>query len=559
MLSDTYVAQRTLPVRLRPPDHGAHSYVLAEDRRLPLAQARRAFHRVGRPGLCPGGPRLRRSASTGDPASIKKVTARELVLTYPDGCEHGIELALHRPRTRSACAGRGARTGLAAHVQRRHLAARGCRPIVNAGLPVVSAAHRPGALRPTPPQARSAASCASSSTSPSGGSRAMHSRLADRRTRRCSSNYWRPQWLRWHVGYETLAPAERRAGNGYRGLSVLTSAAALVALSTPTIVGSGGQAPGDSGRSTCKSGRREPLAVARPRACSATLLRRARPAAPGCDRQPPQLPRHPRRVRPGPPLQGALRRGACGSRSAPPCSRAATFSSRTAPRSRPSTRPRPRISTSSRPTSREIAEERAREAAAERRVGARPGRRGRRRRSSTRAPRATSSTRPTRSTSSSTPTQFSFGYALSGPSIGFSPGAMAHAASGQGYEDVFRLQKFEYEAKVSARPRARYVSSSSPARSPRSRQLIADQDSSTRAIPRALRGRPAALPLGARDERKSLVPASGHLPRAARERHYSRPLAGPGSPSALSSSRSTIALTWYGSTTTLCRSAPSVS
>ena len=44
--------------------------------------------------------------------------------------------------------------------------------------------------------------------------------------------------------------------------------------------------------------------------------------------------------------------------------------------------------------------------------------------------------------------QFSFGLSLSGPSVGYSWGGLASTMAGQGYEDVFRLQKFEYEAKV---------------------------------------------------------------------------------------------------------------
>ena len=81
---------------------------------------------------------------------------------------------------------------------------------------------------------------------------------------------WRPDWLRWHVGCETLVPAARRAGNGLRGMRANIQYG-VVALGAPTFVGSGAQRKGLWANDIPLSAKPR-AAVARPDACAARLL-----------------------------------------------------------------------------------------------------------------------------------------------------------------------------------------------------------------------------------------------------------------------------------------------
>ena len=217
MLADTYVAQRTYPFAY---EHltRAFTYVLAEDSDYLWLKLAELFIAWGDSLYAQAG----RDYADRLPAirMYQKVTAPELVLTYPDGCEHGVDsLWIDIGPVSAADADRipaWMRTFSAG------LWRAGSPPIVYQGLHVRSAAIVP-ATSPSAAPGVSGGFLRIELDVPSSGSRATGCGWRSRTRRR--SRAVGPAWLRWHVGYETLAPAARRAGN-HLGASARTSGTA---------------------------------------------------------------------------------------------------------------------------------------------------------------------------------------------------------------------------------------------------------------------------------------------------------------------------------------------
>ena len=210
MLADSYVAQRTYPFAY---EHltRAFTYVLAEDSDYLWLKLAELFIAWGDSLYAQAG----RDYADRLPAirMYQKVTAPELVLTYPDGCEDGVDsLWIDIGPVSAADADRHPR--LDAHVQRGPVGAglrRSC-----------TRACTCAARRSSRPRRRARA------PGVSGGFVRIELDVSERRLTRdglrlaiantaTQIGRWAPEWLRLHVGYETLAPAARRAGNNLRG------------------------------------------------------------------------------------------------------------------------------------------------------------------------------------------------------------------------------------------------------------------------------------------------------------------------------------------------------
>lgn len=437
MLADSYVAQRTYPFAY---EHltRAFAYVLAEDSDYLWLKLAELFIAWGDSLYAQAG----RDYADRLPAirMYQKVTAPELVLTYPDGCEDGIDsLWIDVGPVSAADADRipaWMRTFSAG------LWRAGTPPIVYQGLHVRSAAIVP-------------ATSPSAAPGVSGGFVRIELDVSERRLTRdglrlaiantaTQIGRWTPEWLRWHVGYETLAPAARRAGNDLRGEGA-NIRNGVVALASPVTTGSGAERRGLWALDLQVGGKGR-SAVPRPGACSATLLREH--AQLRMDAISSHLnflgihdeyvPAHRFKAL----FDAALR---LAERATVLESRYLQFKDRAEVEALNQAEAAHLIELAT--TSREIAEERAREAElnadlARGQVGA--------------AGSAVVDARAAADLFQQTykigiqqfADQFSFGLSLSGPSVGYSWGGLASTMAGQGYEDVFRLQKFEYEAKV---------------------------------------------------------------------------------------------------------------
>lgn len=437
MLSDTFAAQRTFTSAY---EHltRAYQYVLSEDRDYLWLKLAELFITWGDSLYAQAG----RDYAKRLPAirMYQKVTGKDLVLTYPDGCEH--EIASLWVDLGPVSAADARRLAAWARTLTVGLWRPGNPPMVHTGLAVRGAAIVPAASPGGSPGAAGGFLRVELDVS--------EQRLTRDRLRLALANTaaelgrWRPRWMRWHVGYEPLVRAERRAGNGYRG-SRNNVRKGLVALAQPTYFGAGADRKGLWAHDL-QVGNTPRTALIRPSACSAMLL--TEHAQLRLDAIANHLnflgihdeyvPAHRFKALFDAALRLAERATVLESRYLQFKDRAEVETLNQAEAAHLS-----ELATASR----EIAEERAAEAVlnvrlARGQVGA--------------AGAALMDARAASDLFGQTykigiqqfADQFSFGLSLSGPSIGFSWGGLASTMAGQGYEDVFRLQKFEYEARV---------------------------------------------------------------------------------------------------------------
>jgi hypothetical protein len=441
MLSDTYIAQRTFPQAYQ---HLIQAYadLPPEDADYLWLKLAALFQEWGDSLFAQAGrDYAQRLAAV---RMYQKVASPSLALAYDDGCEHEVSsLWIDLGPVTAADVSRidAWAKSMSVGLWRPGI---GTPPIVHSGLPIRSVAIVPATPTRSPPAAREGFLRIELDVSEQLLTREGIRLAVTNRAARAAQ--WRPKWLRWHVGYQVLLPVEHRSANAYRGFD-RNIRSGLVAVGEPSVAGTGPERMAIWAHDLQVGGSWQTRAeVERPSTCAATLLfEQARLRLDSIRNHLNYLGIHDEYVpahRFKALYDNALR---LAERATVLESRYIQFKDRAETETLNQADAAHLIELAA--ASRETAQERLRDAELGRSMADSQVSAGRT--VLTDAQSASGLFAQTYRTGiQQFADQFTFGLSLGGPSIGVSVGGLASTLAGQGYEDVFRLQKFEYEAKV---------------------------------------------------------------------------------------------------------------